>query len=159
MPKMPKIDIASLKLDNATGYPEPFRRAVEGRWRKRLGNAVGLDQFGVNLTTLKPGAWSSQRHWHTAEDELIYVLEGELMLCENGGETVLKPGDAAGWKANTPNGHYLINRLNRDAVYLEIGTRAAREKVEYPDIDMKLERDENGVRYMRKSGELYPKAG
>jgi uncharacterized cupin superfamily protein len=154
---MPKIDIADLKLDNTTNYPEPFRQVVLGRWRKRLGDAVGLDQFGVNLTTLKPGAWSSQRHWHAAEDELIYVLEGELVLCENDGETVLKPGNAAGWKAGTPNGHCLINRSMRDAVYLEIGTRAKREKAEYPDIDMRVERDENGARYMRKSGEPYPK--
>jgi len=154
---MPKIDIASLKLDNSTGYPEPFRQQVLGRWRQRLGNAVGLDQFGVNLTTLKPGAWSSQRHWHAAEDELIYVLEGELVLCEDGGEIVLKPGSAAGWKANTPNGHCLINRSQRDAVYLEIGARSVHEKVQYPDIDMKLERDENGSRYLHKSGEQYPK--
>jgi len=154
---MPKIDIANLKLDNSTGYPEPFRKVVEGRWRKRLGNAVGLSQFGVNLTTLKPGAWSAQRHWHETEDELIYVLEGEIVLCEDSGETVLKPGDAAGWKANTPNGHCLINRSQRDAVYLEIGTRAAKEKAHYPDIDMKVERDEKGARYMHKSGEPYPK--
>ena len=154
---MPKIDIANLKLDNSTGYPEPFRKVVEGRWRKRLGNAVGLSQFGVNLTTLKPGAWSAQRHWHEAEDELIYVLEGEIVLCEDSGETVLKPGDAAGWKANTPDGHCLINRSQRDAVYLEIGTRAAKEKAHYPDIDMKVERDEKGARYMHKSGEPYPK--
>jgi uncharacterized cupin superfamily protein len=155
---MPKIDIASLKLENTSGYPEPFRQAVAGRWRKRLGNAVGLSQFGVNLTTLKPGAWSSQRHWHEAEDEFIYVLEGELVVCEDTGETVLKPGDAAGWKANTPNGHCLINRSQRDAVYLEVGTRAAKETAHYPDIDMRVERDENGARYMRKSGEIYPKA-
>jgi uncharacterized cupin superfamily protein len=155
---MPKVDIASLKPDNATGYPEPFRQAVEGRRRKRLGNAVGLDQFGVNLTTLKPGAWSSQRHWHAAEDEFIYVLEGELVLCENDGEKILRLGDAAGWKANTPNGHCLINRSQRDAVYLEIGSRSAHEKVEYPDIDMKLERDQKGARYLHKSGKEYPKA-
>ena len=155
---MPKIDIAGLKLENATGYPEPFRQKVLERWRKRLGNAVGLDQFGVNLTTLKPGAWSSMRHWHAAEDELIYVLEGELVLCEDNGETVLKPGDAAGWKAGTPNGHCLINRSSRDAVYLEIGTRAKHDKAEYPDIDMRVERDENGARYTHKSGAPYPKA-
>jgi uncharacterized cupin superfamily protein len=155
---MPKIDIASLKNDSSTGYPEPFRQVVAGRSRKRLGNAVGLDQFGVNLTTLKPGAWSSQRHWHVAEDELIYMLEGEVVLCEDAGETVLKPGDAAGWKANSPNGHCLINRGTRDAVYLEIGTRAKRERASYPDIDMVNEKDEAGVRYLHKSGEPYPKA-
>jgi uncharacterized cupin superfamily protein len=155
---MPKIDIANLKIDSSTGYPEPFRQSVAGRSRKRLGNVVGLDQFGVNLTTLKPGAWSSQRHWHMAEDELIYMLEGEVVLCEDSGETVLKPGDAAGWKANTPNGHCLINRGTRDAVYLEIGTRAKRDRASYPDIDMVNEKDETGVRYLHKSGEPYPKA-
>ena len=96
---MPKIDIAALKIDSYSGYPEPFRQAVLGRSRKRLGNAVGLNQFGLNLTTLKPGAASSQRHWHANEDELVYVLAGEVVLCEDGGETVLRPGDAAGWKA------------------------------------------------------------
>jgi uncharacterized cupin superfamily protein len=155
---MPKIDIAGLKLDLSSNYPEPYRQAVLGRQRTRLGNAVGLDQLGVNLSTLKPGAWSSQRHWHTAEDELIYVLEGELVLCENAGETVLKPGDAAGWKAGVANGHCLINRTTRDAVYLEIGARSGREKVEYPDIDMRLERDAKGARFLHKSGEPYPKA-
>ncbi len=154
---MPKIDIAKLPPDNKPNSPEPFRRAVEGRWRRRLGDAVGLTQFGVNLTTLKPGAWSSQRHWHEAEDELIYVLAGELVLCENGGETLLKAGDAAGWKAGAPNGHCLINRSPRDAVYLEIGSRFAREKVNYPDIDMRFERDETGTRYLHKSGEPYPR--
>ena len=153
---MPKIDIASLKLDNSTGYPEPFRQDVLGRWRKRLGNAVGLTQFGVNLTTLKPGAWSAQRHWHEAEDELVYVLEGEVVLCEDGGETVLKPGDAAGWKANARNGHCLKNRSQRDAVYLEIGTRAARETAHYPDIDMRFEREGPAGRYLHKTGEPYP---
>jgi uncharacterized cupin superfamily protein len=155
---MPKMDIASLKVDAGTGYPEPFRQVVAGRSRKRLGNAVGLDQYGVNLTTLKPGAWSSQRHWHTGEDEFVYVLEGELVLCEEPGETVLKPGDAAGWKANAPNGHCLINRSDRDAVYLEVGTRSKREQVFYPDIDMRGEKDEAGMRFLHKSGEPYPKA-
>jgi uncharacterized cupin superfamily protein len=152
---MPKIDIPTLAIDTATGYPEPYRQAVAGRLRKRLGNAVGLDQFGVNLTTLKPGAWSSQRHWHTSEDELVYVLEGELVLCEDGGETVLKPGDAAGWKANVPNGHCLINRTERNAVFLEIGTRSKSERASYSDIDMQTVRDDNGTRYLHKSGEPY----
>jgi uncharacterized cupin superfamily protein len=96
---MPKIDTANLRADQSTGYPEPFRQVVAGRIRKRLGDAAGLDQFGVNLTTLKPGASSAQRHWHTAEDELVYVLTGEVVLCEDGGETVLRAGDATGFKA------------------------------------------------------------
>jgi uncharacterized cupin superfamily protein len=154
---MPKIDIASLPVDSVVNYPEPFRRALDGRSRKRLGNAVGLSQFGVNLTTLKPGAWSSQRHWHEHEDELVYVLAGEVVLVEDAGETVLKAGDAAGWKANAGNGHCLINRGAIDAVYLEIGTRSARERVVYSDIDMVLERDPGSARYLHKNGEAYAK--
>jgi uncharacterized cupin superfamily protein len=150
---MPKIDIASLPLDTRTGYPEPLNRVVMGRERKRLGNAVGLDQFGVNLTTLKPGAASALRHWHEKEDELIYVLQGEIMLVEDGGETVLRPGDAAGFKANTPNGHHLINRSQSDAVYLEIGTRSKTETAHYPDVDLVAVRDDKGMRYTRKNGE------
>jgi uncharacterized cupin superfamily protein len=150
---MPRIDIAALATDSRIGYPEPFRRAVEGRVRKRLGDAAKLSQFGVNLTTLKPGASSAQRHWHAAEDEFVYVLAGEVVLCEDGGEVVLKPGDAAGFKAGVANGHCLVNRGASEAVYLEIGTRAVREQVDYPDIDMRMERDEKGPRYLHKSGE------
>src|ERR1700681_3957898 len=129
---MPKIDIAKLPTDPRVGYPPPLDRVVEGRIRKRLGNAVGLDQFGVNLTTLKPGAASALRHWHEKEDELVYMLQGEVVWIEDDGETVLKPGDAAGFKANSRIGHQLVNRTNRDAVYLEIGTRSKYEYVEYP---------------------------
>ena len=153
---MPKIDIDKLPLDQSTNYPPPFNRAVQGRARKRLGRAAGLTQFGVNICTLKPGAASSQRHWHENEDELVYVLEGELVLVEDGGETALKPGDAAGWKAGVPDGHCLINRTDRDAVYLEIGSRAARETATYPDIDMRAERDDKGMRYVHKDGTPYP---
>jgi uncharacterized cupin superfamily protein len=152
---MPKIDIANLETDSKSGYPEPFRQIVLGRVRKRLGNAAGLTQFGVNLTILKPGAASAQRHWHAAEDEFVYVLAGEVVLCEDGGEVVMRPGDAAGFKAGVANGHCLINRSERDAIYLEVGTRAARERAEYPDIDLRAERDENGMRYLHKSGEPY----
>jgi uncharacterized cupin superfamily protein len=153
---MPKIDIAAVKVDTHTGYPEPFRRAQLGRSRKRLGNAAGLDQFGVNLATLKPGAASSQRHWHANEDEFVYMLSGELVLCEDGGETLLRPGDAAGWKAGVGNGHCLVNRSAQDAVFLEIGSRAPSERVDYPDIDMRMERDQKGPRYLHKSGAPYP---
>ena len=150
---MPKIDIANVKVEVYTGYPEPFRKIVAGRERQRLGNVVGLDQFGVNLTRLKPGMQSSQRHWHETEDELVYVLEGEVVLCEDAGETVLKPGDAAGFKAGSGIAHCLINRTQRDAVYLEVGTRAKSERVHYPDVDFLMERDASGRRYFRKSGE------
>jgi uncharacterized cupin superfamily protein len=150
---MPKIDIASLPVDTRTGYPPPLNRVVEGRSRKRLGNAVGLDQFGVNLTTLKPGAATALRHWHEKEDELVYILEGEVVLVEDEGETVLKPGDAAGFKANTPNGHHIVNKSQRDAVLLEIGTRSKVETAFYPDVDLVAIRDEAGMRYTLKNGE------
>ena len=153
---MPKIDIAKLPADSINMYPDPFWQPIKGRERKRLGNAVGLSQFGVNLTTLKPGTWSSQRHWHRNEDEFVYVLEGEVVLCEEHGETVLKPGDAAGWKANSGVGHCLINRGTRDAVYIEVGTRTVNDTVVYSDIDMRLERDKTGTRYLHKTGEPYP---
>lgn len=154
---MPKIDIAKILLDASTNYPDPFHRAVEGRARKRLGNAAGLDQFGVNLTTLTPGAASALRHWHEREDEFVYILEGEVVLIEDDGETVLRPGDAAGFKANNGIGHQLVNRSSRDALYLEIGTRAKHERVDYPDVDMMVVRDDNGMRYTHKDGKEYPK--
>lgn len=152
---MPKIDIAALPLATGTNYPPPFDALVAGRERKRLGNAIGLTQFGVNLTRLKPGAASALRHWHHNEDEFVYMLEGEVVLVENEGETVLRPGDAAGFKAGVENGHHLINRSDRDAVYLEIGTRAASEKAEYPDIDCVFERDGQKSIFRRRSGEAY----
>src|ERR1700747_1131612 len=119
---MPKLDIEALPIDTKTPYPPPFDRAVHGRERRRLGNAAGLDQFGVNLTTLRPGAASALRHWHANEDELVFVLEGEVVLVEDGGETLLKPGGAAGFQANSGNGHHLVNRTTADVVYLEIGS-------------------------------------
>jgi uncharacterized cupin superfamily protein len=152
---MPKIDIGKIAIDTSTGYPSPFNKAVEGRSRKRLARAAGLTHFGVNICTLKPGAASSQRHWHEGEDELVYVLEGEVVLCEDSGETVLKPGDAAAWKAGVPNGHCLINRSDRDTVFIEDGTRAPSERAHYSDIDMMVVRDEKGARYTKKNGEPY----
>jgi uncharacterized cupin superfamily protein len=154
---MPKIDIAAIRDDASTNYPDPFYKAVIGRSRKRLGNAVGLDQFGVNLTTLKPGAASALRHWHEKEDELVYILEGEVVLIESDGETALRPGDAAGFKANNGIGHHLVNRSTRDAVYLEIGTRSKYETAHYPDVDMMVVRDDKGTRYTHKDGKEYPK--
>jgi uncharacterized cupin superfamily protein len=153
---MPKIDIAKLPVDSRTNYPAPFDRAVVGRERKRLGNAAGLNQFGVNLTTLKAGAASALRHWHEKEDELVYILEGEVVLIEDDGESVLKPGDAAGFKAGVKNGHHLVNKSARDAVYLEIGTRSQNERAEYPDVDLLVIRDEQGARYAHKDGKPYP---
>lgn len=152
---MPKVDIGKIAIDTSTGYPPPFNKVVEGRSRKRLGRAAGLTHFGVNICTLKPGAASSQRHWHENEDEFVYVLEGEVVLREDGGETVLKPGEAAAWKAGVPNGHCLINRSDRNAVFIEVGTRASTERAHYSEIDMMVIRDEKGARYTKKNGEPY----
>jgi uncharacterized cupin superfamily protein len=152
---MPKLDIEALPLDTKTNYPPPFDRVVHGRERRRLGNAAGLDQFGVNLTTLRPGAASALRHWHEKEDEFVYIVEGELVLIEDGGETVLKAGDAAAFKANSGDGHHLVNRTTREALFLEIGTRSKHERVEYPDVDLLVVRDDRGMRYTHKNGDPY----
>jgi uncharacterized cupin superfamily protein len=150
---MPKIDIAKVPAQNITSYPKEFAPVIAGREKQRIGDAVGLTQFGVNISRIKAGSASALRHWHEQEDEFIYMLEGELVLKENGGETVLKAGDAAGFKAGSGNGHCLINRTGRDAIYLEVGTRAKSERVHYPDVDFMMERDAAGRRFFRKSGE------
>ena len=150
---MPKIDIDSIKWRGGSGYPEPFRLLVEGRTRKRLGDAAGLTQFGVNLTRLKPASGSAHRHWHENEDEFVFILEGEATLVESTGETVLRAGEAAAFKAGVSNAHQLVNRSDGDVVYLEIGTRAARDRGHFPDIDLGFVKDENGARFTRKSGE------
>ena len=152
---MPRIDIASVPGDSASAYPPQFNDVVAGRVRQRLGDAAGLTQFGVNICRLPPGVASSQRHWQQHEDEFVYVLEGEVVLCEGGGETVLKAGEAAAWKAGVPNGHSLVNRSDRDSLVLEVGTRSAAECVTYSDIDMLMLRDGQSRRYTRKNGEPY----
>lgn len=154
---MPKIDIASAPPRTTSPYPEPFQAAVMGRSKQALGNLAGLTQFGVNLTRLAPGAASALRHWHENEDEFVYVLQGELTLIENEGSTTLKAGDAAGFKAGVPNGHHLINRSTQEALYLEIGTCAARERAHYPDVDLAYAKDERGFHFTRKSGKHYSK--
>lgn len=152
---MPKIDIGKLPIESSSDYPAPFHKAVEGRSRKRLARAAGLTQFGVNICTLKPGSQSSQRHWHANEDEFVYVLEGEVVLREDSGETLLKAGDAAAWPAGVPNGHCLVNRSSRDAILLEIGSRAPTERAYYSDIDMMVVDDPSGTRYLKNDGTPY----
>ena len=118
------------------GYPEPFAARVAGRERRALGDAFGLTNFGVNLTRLPPGGMSALRHAHTREDELIYILEGEPVLVTNTGETLLRPGMCAGFKAGSGDAHHLINRSGREVVYLEIGDRNPSDTVIYPDEDL-----------------------
>jgi uncharacterized cupin superfamily protein len=131
-----KINVASIPARVGSGYPAPFDEPCKHRERQRLGDAAGLTHFGVNQLRLPPGAWSSQRHWHTAEDEFVYVLSGEVVLVTGAGDEVLKAGDCAGFKAGDPDGHHLQNRSNQDAILLEVGTRSAGETVYYSDIDM-----------------------
>ena len=152
---MPKLDIAKAQVRTGSAYPAQFKKSVEGREKTVLGDLAGLTQFGVNRTKLPPGVASSLRHWHEQEDEFIYVLEGELTLVEDGGEVLLKAGDAAGWKAGAANGHMLVNKSSRDAVYLEIGSRSPRERAHYPDYDLVYTRDENGTRVTHRNGEPY----
>jgi uncharacterized cupin superfamily protein len=150
---MPKIDIAKIPAQQISSYPKEFAPVISGREKQRIGDAVGLTQFGVNITRIKAGSASALRHWHEQEDEFIFMLEGELVLKENDGETVLKPGDAAGFKAGSGVTHCLLNRTTRDAVYLEVGTRSNSERVHYPDVDFMMERDATSRRFFRKSGE------
>jgi uncharacterized cupin superfamily protein len=150
---MPKIDIAKIPWTNTASYPREFMPAIAGREKRKVGDAAGLTQFGVNIARIKPHSNSALRHWHESEDEFIFMLEGELVLHENDGETVLRPGDAAGWRAGGGIGHCLINRTERDAVYLEVGTRSKSELVHYPDVDFVMHRDKNGRRWSRKNGE------
>ncbi len=151
---MPKVDIAKVPVrSGAMIYPAPFQPECAGRHKQALGDVVGLTQFGVNITRIEPGAASSLRHWHEKEDEFIYMLEGELVLHDDDGEIVLKPGDAAGFPAGSRNGHRLINRTDRDAVYLEAGTRADEEHVHYSDVDLEMIRGTKGRRLMHKNGE------
>jgi uncharacterized cupin superfamily protein len=152
---MPNIDIASIPVRARTGYPAPYAEAVRGRSYQALGNAVGLTQFGVNLVRLEPGAASSQRHWHENEDEFLIVLEGELVLVEDEGETILRAGDAAGFKAGVPNGHHLLNRTERDGVFLVVGSRAPAERAHYPDIDLIYEMSDGRGRYTNRAGEPF----
>ena len=134
---MPKIDIDKAPTRFGSAYPPPFDAACADRKRWKLGDAVGLDQFGVSLLRLAPGVWSSQRHWHTAEDEFVWVVSGEVVLVTDEGEEVLRAGDCAGFKAGIPNGHQIQNRSNAEAVLLEIGTRSmGTDHSDYPDLDM-----------------------
>ncbi|TPJ53796.1 MULTISPECIES: cupin domain-containing protein [unclassified Mesorhizobium] len=154
---MPKLDLASLPLRKGSGYPAPFDGPCAGRTRRRLGDAGGLTDFGVNLMTLPPGGWSSQRHWHSHEDEFVYVLEGELTLVEDGGETLLSAGDCATFAKNSGNGHHLINRSSTTALYLEVGSRNPDDVITCSDIDM-MSPSSDG-RFLHKDGTPYPGQG
>ncbi|HEX4080227.1 MAG TPA: cupin domain-containing protein [Rhizomicrobium sp.] len=151
---MPKIEIDSVPQRKGSGYPAPFHLKAGERVRRRLGDAGGLGDFGVNLLHLPPGAWSSQRHWHSAEDEFIWILSGEVALVTDEGEQTLREGDCAAFPKNQPNGHHLINRSAATAVLLEVGTRSPDDVCEYPDIDMRI--DSRIGHYTHRDGTPYP---
>jgi uncharacterized cupin superfamily protein len=152
----PALDPQTVPPRRGSSYPEPFRAQVERREKRPLGDAVGLSQFGVNLVELPPGCWSAQRHWHTHEDEFVYVLHGELTLVTEIGEQVLRAGMAAGFPAGTPDGHHLINHTDQPATYLEVGTRREDvDEVDYVDIDMAVRQQDGRQIFARKSGEPY----
>ncbi len=155
-PRAPALDPATLPGRSGSGYPAPFRDAVAGRIKRALGDAFGLTQFGINLVEMPPGCWSSQRHWHSHGDELVYVVSGELTLVTDAGEELMGPGMVAGFKAGKADGHHLINRSNAPAVYLEIGTRIAEDGAVYSDIDMEARPlPEGGHVFVHKNGEPY----
>jgi len=149
-----RINIDAIAAIVGSRYPAPYFEPCASRSRQPLGDAAGLTQFGVNLTRLPPGCWSSQRHWHTGEDEFVFIVEGEVVLVTDSGEETLRAGDCAGFKAGEANGHQLQNRSDRDAVVLEVGTRnPAEDAVFYPDIDLELPKGRGG--WAHRGGEPY----
>jgi uncharacterized cupin superfamily protein len=149
---MPKLDLDAIPQANATGYPAPFDREVEGRWWRRLAPAGGLTSFGASHVVLKPGAWSSQRHWHDGEDELLVMLTGEAVLIEDDGRTVLRSGDVATWAMGVENGHHLINESAADCSFLVVSGGDRDSGGAYSDIDMTFGNDG----YFHKDGTPYP---
>jgi uncharacterized cupin superfamily protein len=152
---MPKLDLEAIPQTNRTGYPAPFNEAVQGRWYRRLAPVGGLGAFGASHVVLKPGAWSSQRHYHYGEDELLVMLSGEAVLVEDDGRTLLHPGDICAWPSDIENGHHLINESDSDCIFVAISAGPDKGG-SYPDIDMMW--DGQG-RYLRKNGETYESGG
>ena len=148
---MPKVDLESIEQVNRTGYPPPFNEEVAGRWYRRLAPATGLTDFGASHVLLKPGAWSSQRHWHDGEDEFLVMLSGEAVLVEDEGRTILHAGDIAAWAKGTGNGHHLRNESESDCSFVVVGG-GTNTGGGYSDIDMLFTVDN---RYVRKDGTPY----
>ncbi len=153
--KPPALDPTTLESRKGSGYPEPFRAIVAARSKKGLTDALGLKNFGVNLTTLPPGAGSAQRHWHAKQDEFVYIVEGELILITDAGEQVLTPGMVAGFPAGNADGHHLVNKSARDAVFLEVGDRTAGDVGSYPDIDLEARDSDGRWHFFHKDGTPY----
>ena len=149
---MPKLDLTQVPVKTGSIYPEPYASMVKGRTSLRLGEGGGLTQFGVNLVTLDPGAMSSLRHWHHHEDEFVWILEGDCVMVQDAGETVMRAGDCAAFPAGSSDGHHFFNRTDRPARFLVVGTRALREVGVYSDLDMMVEMATGSARFMYKDG-------
>ncbi len=149
---VPKIELDAIEQTNTTGYPPPFDGPVQGRWHRRLAPAAGLSEMGASHVVLKPGAWSSQRHWHEGEDELVIMIAGEAVLVEDTGETVMRAGDIAAWAKGAPNGHHLINRSETDCAFVAISAGDRDGGGSYSDIDMRFTKDG----YIHNDGTPYP---
>lgn len=150
---MPKLDLENIPQTNLTGYPEPFDKDVAGRWYRRLAPTAGLTKLGASHVVLEPGAYSSQRHWHRVQDEMVIMLEGSAILIEDEGESEIQPGDILAWAAGVENGHRLHNRSNKPCVFIAIsGGASTEDSGSYPDIDMMFDSDG----FARKDGTRYP---
>ncbi|HEU5482572.1 MAG TPA: cupin domain-containing protein, partial [Sphingomicrobium sp.] len=147
---MPKIELDALEQTNSTGYPPPYNADVAGRWYRRIGKAGGLTEIGISHVVLEPGAWSSQRHWHEGLDEFVVMLDGEAVLVEDDGETVLRAGDCAVFPKDVANGHHLVNRSKRPCTLLAIDNRRGEGDCHYPDADLRF--DAANGRYTHKDG-------
>ncbi len=151
----PAVHVDTLEVTKGSGYPAPFDEPCKERARRRLGDVFGLTDFGVNIVELAPGAWSSQRHWHSHEDEFVYVLSGTPTLITDAGETQLSPGVCAGFKAGEANGHQIVNNSSEPVTYLEMGSRNENDDGHYPDIDLEILKRAKGGQFTRKDGTPY----
>ena len=152
--KFPRVvNVSDVEKLESTTYPEPYRKEVAGRTKRVLGDLFGLRNFGVVLVDLPPGAWSAQRHWHTEEDEFVYVVSGELMLVTDEGDTVLSEGMVCGFAAGRENGHHIVNKSSSPATFLVVGDRRSGDEAHYPDVDLQFIVDESGNHvFTRKDG-------
>ncbi len=153
--RLPALDPATVAEVRGSGYPEPYRSRMGDRSKRRLGEACGLTKLGVNLVTLGPGGQSALRHWHTLDDEFVYVLEGELVLVTNAGEQVLRAGMCAGYPSGSRDAHHFVNRSAAPARYLEMGGRTDGDNAFYPDDDLMWGTDESGEFAAHKDGRRY----
>jgi len=153
---MPKLDLSKAPIKTGSIYPEPYASQMTGRTSLRLGDLGGLNQFGANIVILQPGAKSSLRHWHQNEDEFVMIIEGELTLIQDDGETQMGPGDCAAFPAGDRNGHHFINKSDTEARFFVVGTKEKQEVVIYPDVDLMLTVKNGNATFTRQDGGPLP---